>query len=662
MCGIAGILDFGQSPDRLSRIVAMTDAMRHRGPDDEGFALFGRSGSDCQQAGGDDTPAQVLSADLPYVPKLGHGPRPAGDQVLALGHRRLSVVDLSPAGHQPMCTEDRRYWIVHNGEVYNYPDICEQLQSLGETFFSHTDTEVILRAYRRWGPDCLQRFNGMWAFAIWDNVDKQLFCARDRIGIKPFYYVWVGDTFMFASDIKTLMASGLYKAQVNIEGLYHAMSFQCAPRPMTCFKGVCALEPAHWMTIKLDRSVVGRRYWNIETGQVDESLSERQWIEKLGGTLRQSVQRRLITDVPIGTFMSGGVDSTTVSAMAAQQHSGIKAFTLAYEQEYEQFDELDQASATATMHGMNHVVQMIKPQQCLDYVTQMIHCYGEPGPMLSPNYLISRFAADNDVTVVLNGLGGDELFGGYGRDRIIRRWARLRRWRSAIRLLSAVSGGMRSARRVAELRNYGDCYVHLFSPFTEAHKRRLFADDIADKFNSFETFEQLYGDGQRRFTDGIEAMCYFDMINYVPNHHLYRGDLITMQFSLESRFPMLDHELVELAFRMPSGMKVRGQVRKYALRQVARDLIDPSCLSMDKKGFSLPMADWMRGALQPLVVQSLDSLKQRGIMRPEQIDRTYTWFLRDQRFWTSVWPLVSIELWLRHVVEAGPGGVQRRTA
>ena len=661
MCGIAGILDFGQSPGRLRRIVAMTDAMRHRGPDDEGFALFGRSGVDCQLAGGDDTPAQVLSTSLPYAPKSGHGPLPSGDQVLALGHRRLSVVDLSPAGHQPMCTEDRRYWIVHNGEVYNFPEIRLQLQSLGEKFFSHTDTEVIIRAYRRWGPDCLDRFNGMWAFAIWDDVDKQLFCARDRIGIKPFYYAWVDDIFIFASDIKTLMASGLYAAQVDIEGLYHAMSFQCAPRPMTCFKGICALEPAHWMKIKLDRSTIRRRYWDITTGQVDETLSERQWVEKLDSTLQQSVQRRLVTDVPIGTFLSGGVDSTTVSAMAAQQHSGIKAFTLAYEMQYEQFDELAQATATAKMYPMNHIVKVIKPEEPLDYVVDMVRCYEEPGAGLSPNYLISQLTADNDVTVVLNGLGGDELFGGYGREKITNRWDRIHRWKLGIALLSAFNRNLRSSRHIAGLRHYSDCYVDVFSMFNESQKQRIFEPHLVRDLSSYRTFESLYTNTDRSFCDGIEAMSYYDMVNYIGNHHVYRTDQFTMRFSLESRFPLLDHKLVELAFKMPSRVKIRNAERKYVLREVARDLIHPSCLSMKKKGFELPMRQWMLGSLKELVLSSLGSLKRRGIMRPDQIDRTYTMFLRNQRHWIKVWYLVSIELWLEHVVEAGSGGVQRRT-
>ena len=652
MCGIAGILRLHDADVSLDRITLMTEAMRHRGPDDEGIAVFSRQRLTPHAYGGKDTPDEVYNAHFPYIPRKNFSGTFSGDWVAAFGHRRLSIIDLSSSGHQPMCTEDQRYWIIFNGEMYNFQEVRAELKKLGETFVSQTDTEVVLKAYRRWGRDCLTKFNGMWAFAIWDDTEKTLFCSRDRIGIKPFYYYLTEKLFLFASDIKTLIASGLYPPEPDWEGIYHAMSFQCAPRPMTCFKGVRALEQAHCMTIDLQGRMRQERYWHLPVGDVDYSKSEAQWAEELESVLKMAVRRRLVADVPVGTFMSGGIDSTSISALAAQVHPGIQAFTLAYEDTAPEMDELPQAKATAAMWPMNHTIEVIKPESTLAHISEMIRCYEEPFHSLAPNYMISKLVSDHKVTVILNGLGGDELFCGYGRERWLALWKYLKWGKWGLSLLPNLHPNIMRAKELANASDVSEVYVQAFSIFSEQEKQQFFSRNASQDWNSPLMFKRLYHLRDLHFTDDIEALGYMDIINYIGNHHVYRVDQFTMRFGLEGRFPFLDHELVELACHMPGNMKVRNGQGKYVLRKVAKDVIHPTCLQMKKKGFSLPVKQWMHSALHDLVNDKIASLKQRGIFRAAAVGTLYQRFYTHRELYAKLWFLVSLEMWLEEFIDS----------
>jgi asparagine synthase (glutamine-hydrolysing) len=331
MCGIAGILNLRHADDLLAApIQAMTKRMAHRGPDDEGYLLVGSSGATCTFYGNDSALPPSGQGTPPGFPKQ-HIDK-AGPGFLAFGHRRLSIIDLTECGHQPMCTSDGRYWIVFNGEIYNYREIAADLQREGILLRGHSDTEVLINAYALWGPRCLDRLNGMFAFAIWDDSDKRLFCARDRIGIKPFYFTLCGEKFIFASDIKTIVASGLYEPEPDPEGLYLAMAFGIAPRPKTAFRAIQALPQAHWMLVTESGNIESHRYWSIPVGTQERTMKRTDAIDLLEEQLQASIERRLIADVPVGTFMSGGIDSTTISAIASTVHPGIEAFTLAFEE------------------------------------------------------------------------------------------------------------------------------------------------------------------------------------------------------------------------------------------------------------------------------------------------------------------------------------------
>ncbi len=610
--------------------------------------------------GTDDTSPKAFKSDSTVVPDTNrphffpenHIEAAFNNRIyLGLAHRRLSIIDLSVCGHQPMSTSDGRYWIVHNGEVYNFAEIRSQIESVGETFISQSDTEVILKAYRRWGEAALVRFNGMFAFAIWDNREKRLFCARDRIGIKPFYFVLNDKFFLFASDIKTIIASGLYRSEIDPEGFYHNLSFGVAPRPMTAFKNVRALEPGCWMTIDTDGQHKNHRYWNVPVGTQDKDLTEAVAADMLEDALQKSIRLRLIADVPVGTFMSGGIDSTTVAAIAARNHPGITAFTLTYESAAAEHNEVEQARATADMHDMKHVVLKVKAEAVMDHIEEMILCYEEPYYTLSPNFIISKLVAENNFTAVLNGLGGDELFAGYPWYTWLPKWRLARKLRPIIKPLASMGHRWRKLDYISGLQSADRLHSALLSINDESDKRSLLADSQYREFNSIERIHELYVGNNAGFTDDLEAFAYMDIKNYIGNHQVNRLDQFTMRFSIEGRFPLLDHNLVETAFKIPGRLKIQNGEQKYILRKVASKYIHRSCLDMKKKGFNLPMPLWIGRELQPLVRDKIESLKKRRIFDSQTIDGIYRSVTNKNLPYYPLWQLVAIEFWLEKFLD-----------
>ncbi len=648
MCGIAGIVALnGQSGQHAPALRRMAMQMRHRGPDDEGYLIaskFGEVDTTCYS--GEDTPPN--NQPLPFFPTRPIETASNTPGQVFLAHRRLSIIDLSPRGHQPLSIDSNRYWIIHNGEIYNFAELRSELEANGIEFVGHTDTEVILQAYKQWGPACLERFNGMFAFAIWDDQEKTLFCARDRIGIKPFYYTVVDGWLLFASDIKTLVASGIYKPSPNPEGLFLGLSFGCAPRPMTMFKGVEALRQGHWMKISADGSIQTNQYWRLPSYQQKLKMTQIEATELINEQLDRAIKRRLVADVNVGTFMSGGVDSTLMTAMASQHQPGITAFTLAFKDDHK-LNELDQAVGTAAMHPISHTIESVEIDSVLDDLDDMMETYGEPFYDLSPNYIICKLAAKHNVKVVMNGLGGDELFGGYKYYTWLDRW----HWLQGSRMLFKISEKLPVVGHISErLQAIGQTTngadfsnaVRMF--MTDAEKHRLFQSSNFDELSTVETLRDLYLGEGTQFTDDIEAMNHMEMLNYVGNHHVYRTDAFTMRFSLEGRFPFLDHELVEAAFTIPSRFKVANGERKYVLRRLAEGKVHPSVLKMGKKGFDLPTERWMKGQLSSFVSSKLDRLAERELFDADEIKRIHSDWIRGARSYRGVWQLVSTESWL----------------
>lgn len=648
MCGIAGILNFdGYVNQQLHHLDNMVNAMRHRGPDDSGMISVSNDYK-VNTFFNEDTPQEVREY-YPYAHHIQKGINYS--TFLSLGHRRLSILDVSPTGHQPMVDSDKRFWIVHNGEIYNFQDIRKKLERLGHYFRSNSDTEVIIASYKEWGENCLQHFNGDFAFAIWDHNEKCIFCARDRIGIKPFYYTIQNNQFIFASDIKTIIASGLYKPEPDCQGLYLAMAFGIAPRPMTAFKGIQALEQGHWMRVGLNGRIEKQQYWNVPVGTVQKNMKEQDAVELLNDKLLKAVRRRLIADVPVGTFMSGGIDSTTISAMASIEQPGIMALTLAYEEGVEYMDELEQAKATGRMYPMDHVVHRVDPSESLNDLITWIDGYEEPFHNLAPNHVISKLASQNGLKVILNGLGGDELFAGYGYYRIARYWPMLKALSPLIKRL-APSFGRRGKRfaAAASAKSPDKLHTLLFQKSFDSDLHKLLNLPGILTIDSASFLQDLYAKGIT-FQDTVEAMNYMDLMNYIGNHHVHRVDQFTMAHSIEGRFPFLDHEVIEAAFRIPSSLKIQRQEQKYILRKVARNYIHSSCLNMKKKGFGLPLAQWMHGPLKTFVTQQLNALKEREIINSSYVDTMYNSYREGKMAPSRIWHLVALELWFQRFID-----------
>lgn len=653
MCGIAGIINIrGNEVHQARSLKCMTNRMVHRGPDDEGFVLVDKNGR-CRSFFGDDTPLDLfVCSAVPGYPQTHIKSTFEDLSQVALGHRRLSIIDLSPYGHQPMCTPDFRYWIVYNGEIYNFREIAVELNREGINLHGHSDTEVLINAYGKWGENCLQKFNGMFAFAIWDNKEKTLFCARDRIGIKPFYYTIQDGQFIFASDIKTIIASDLYRPEPDMEGLYLAMAFGMAPRPKTAFKGLVALEQAHWMRIHLDGRIEKERYWSIPIGSQKHNMSEGEAVDLLEEQLISSVKRRLVADVPVGTFMSGGIDSTTISAIASELHPGIKAFTLSYENTAPELNEVQQAKMTARMHPMEHIVHCVNPSESLKDIESWIDGYEEPFYGLPPNYEISKLVKDNGVKVVLNGLGGDELFAGYGWYSHMDKWRIARVIKPLLDMIPPFTGRRGLQLKALSRANSADrLHTVLYAQSTDEELQELFTDPLLQEMHTPEIINQMYVDGLE-FTDNIEAISYMDLMNYLGNHHVHRSDQFIMAHSIEGRFPFLDHKLVETSFRIPSHFKKHAKIQKYVLRKVAKKYIAPECLAMEKKGFSLPLKQWMRGPLKPLVKKKLAGLENRKEIRQEVPARWLREYEAGNRKFSSIWHLASLEMWFSSFIDS----------
>ncbi len=641
MGGVAGIFSLsGEDRQFAPNILSMSRNMKRRGPDDEGYLVSSCDGP-IPFSGMDTPPSQGFES--PSLGKERIKDRLDVKGSLFLASRRLAIVGPGLSAHQPMCTEDRRLWIVYNGEIYNHSGIRARLELEGEKFLSSSDAEVALRAYRRWGPACLDFFNGFFAFAVWDEREKTLFCARDRLGIKPFYYALRDGLFVFASQIRTLLASGLVPAEPDMLGIYYGMSFGMTPRPMTAFKGITALRQGHWMMVRPGFEPSIQRYWRIPTGQADQSMSPEIALEALDSKLKRAVSMRLASDVPFATFLSGGLDSTLISSIAAESRQGVKAFTLL--EHGMRREQGDSARLAAAAKKMEHVVKTIAEEDILSSIDDIFRTDEEPFCALDPNYFISRFIAANKVKVVLSGLGADELFCGYLTKSRYELFRLVRALKPVIPAIHypypfARMNCLASASRPEEIPLARRCFI------TDAEKAELFTDPAMRGLDSIAMVRDLYVDKDMKFSDPFEAISYMDMMSLLANHHLHRADNWTMRFSVEARHPFLDHELVELAFRIPSKHKIRDGQTKWILRQLAKRYIPEPCVRMVKPGMRLPNSSLMKGPLLHLVYESLKKLAAREIFSEEKIISMFIEWKTGMRPLQGIWQLVATEMWM----------------
>ncbi len=612
MCGIAGIICLKQKQLALyNPLVSMANAMSHRGPDGQGVIVGKYDG---------ESTSVVDASQFPYL-KEAQGTLDVSSfsgQVdnfsFGFAHRRLSIVDLSEHGHQPMSDPTGRYWIVFNGEIYNYPELAQALQKEGVHVANpNSDTSVLLSAYTHWGDEVFSKANGMFAAVIYDARLSKFIFARDRIGIKPLYYYLKNEVLVFASEPETILSSGLCQFELDYEGLWMNYRYAYSMRPKTAYKGIRSVDAGSIMELDAKTGEVSdKMYWEIPTGAFNTYRNFDDALEELESILSSSTRLRLQADVEVGTFMSGGVDSTTVSAIANGHHPGIKAFTLGFNGHHE-YDEIDLARATAKMHGMEHLVKFVEPNDVLKDIDEMVFCYSEPFYSFSPNYIISSFVQQNNIRVVLSGLGGDELFAGYRYYYWYKKAKSLNNLSALVKVIpGALRPGLKKLKGYLPLKSVATFYGQAYSLFGADQCKQLFGKSI---YSNDDFFSSYYGVSSADFASPFQELAYYDIRHFIGNHHLNRMDRFTMHHSIEGRFPFLDHRLIEFAMRLPDEYKFNGGIQKYILKKLASKFISQDSITMSKKGFSLPVDSWVKNEISEWVSEGIKVLETQSIFK-----------------------------------------------
>ena len=624
MCGIFGMVSTEQAVDR-QQVQILTRMLAHRGPDAEGFY---------------------------FSP-------PGGGTSVGLGHRRLSIIDLSPKGHQPMCNEDKSVWVVFNGEIYDFQHQRRQLADRGHLFRSDTDTETIIHLYEEYGPHCLQFLRGMFAFAIWDVHRRTLFAARDRIGKKPFYYAQTARGFYFSSEINPLYEVAGAHTRLDPEALDLYLSYGYIPSPHTIVQGIAKLAPAHYLLL-CDQRLEIQRYWDLRyVPKLKVSFAEAQRL--LGEKIREATQIRLHSDVPLGCFLSGGVDSSLVLAnMDRLTSRPVKTFSIGFPDKA--FDETPYARQVAKLFGSEHQEFIVRPTAVEETIAHLVQHFGEPFGDASalPTWYLSEMTRKH-VTVALNGDGGDELFAGYnwyatavGLHQVARFFpARLASLAAShLGRFKDNRGPGRRLMRLMELiaKNDSERFTDLRRQLTEGHKARLYSAAFQHRLGraTDNYLGELYV--ANRFEDELDRMLYVDTMTYLPEELLVKVDRATMAHALEGRSPLLDHELVELAARMPSRFKYHWGRKKHIIRTMAADLFPPGFFDRPKSGFSVPLKAWFGGDLEAYAHDSLMAGPLGGTML---LDMGYIeQVLQENKFGRRdhgdlIWRLLMLSEWLK---------------
>jgi asparagine synthase (glutamine-hydrolysing) len=575
---------------------------------------------------------------------------------IALGMRRLSIIDLS-GGHQPMSGEDGTVSVVFNGEIYNYRDLRPLLESLGHRFKTDSDTEVIVHAYEQYGADCVRHLRGMFGLAIWDDRNKNLFLARDRVGKKPLYYSLTPQgSLVFGSELKCVIEHPEVNRDVDLNAVDGYLSLGYVPDPLSIFKHISKLPPGHHLTFSNGRITV-KQYWDFQFDPLELS-AEQDYLEELRSLLDESVRLRLVSDVPLGAFLSGGIDSSVVvGLMSRHLDQPVKTFSIGFREH--SYDELDYARMAARHFGTDHTEFILTPDLC-QIVDELIWHFDEPFADTSavPTYVLSKLAREH-VTVVLSGDGGDELFAGYTRyvvDRKRNRYVRVPRLvrRRIMQPLSRILPHNTLGRNY--LHNVAldplERYVDSLSVFTSLHKESLYTDGFNSQLKGELSQLPDLKDYASNVTTGepLDRMLYIDSKSYLPGVILTKVDRMSMAVSLEARAPLLDHKLIEFAVRIPAAIKMKGLETKHVFKSAVADLVPPQVLNRPKQGFDVPVRHWINDQLRELVRDTFSDIRTRtrGYVDPRYVDLLLDEHSRNRRDHSfQLWTLLMLELWHR---------------
>ena len=631
MCGICGEVTVrGAEPPLRSTVQAMCRLMRHRGPDDQGEY---------------------------------------SDEQVALGSTRLAIIDLT-GGHQPIHNEDRTVWVVFNGEIYNFPALRRQLERLGHAFYTRSDTEAIVHAYEEFGPECVQHLNGIFAFAIWDQRKRSLFLARDRIGVKPLFYTTTDRSLIFASELKVILAHPLVEKKVDLVALNEYLTFEYVPTPRSMIKGVKKLPPGHTLTVQ-DGRIDVRSYWDVRLERSESGRrSALEYERELAAYFQTAVAKELLSDVPVGVLLSGGIDSSALTVAAVRAYpSRLKTFTAAFEDS--SFDESRYARMVAHRTGTEHHELPVTSDDMLAIIPRLGALMDEPlgDSSFVPTYLLCRFAREH-VKVALSGDGGDELFAGYPTyqaHRLIEYYERLvpgiMRRELMPRLIGRIPTSFDNISLDFKLKRFfgargasvGARHHQWLGSFTQDQKGELLQPWA--QVEERDTFE-IVSEHQRRCQaeEPINRLLYWDMKMYLEGDILQKVDRASMACSLEVRVPLLNHTFVEWVTAVPHHLKLSGLTTKYLFRKSVRKILPPAITRRRKKGFNVPVAKWLAGPLRELVEDTLAErrLSSEGFFQARTVRRLLDeHYARQADHRKLLWTLLVFQLWLDHLDSSG---------
>jgi asparagine synthase (glutamine-hydrolysing) len=626
MCGIVGFIHKENRPIDESLLRQMNEAIRHRGPDEDGF----------------------------YI-----------NENVGLAMRRLSIIDLT-SGQQPIHNQDKTAWIVFNGEIYNYQELRERLERLGHTFYTNSDTEVIVHAYDQYGADCPKHLRGMFAFAIWDTRDKSLFLARDRVGKKPLLYAQHNGDLIFASEFQALILHPDVSREINHEAIHQYLSYLCVPAPLTAYKQIKKLEPGHWLRWR-EGEIKTERYWQPDFNNKIK-ISEEEAGEKALEILHESVRLRLISEVPLGAFLSGGIDSSAVVAlMAEQSDKPVKTFSIGFEEQ--DFTELHHAKRVAEHIGADHHEFIVHPN-ALEILPMLVEHYGEPFADSSaiPTYYVARETRKH-VTVALNGDGGDESFAGYERYAAMKlaecynkipgllRKAFIESPVSAFPVSIKKKSRVRDAKRFLKAASLPkvERYFDWVNVLDKQTKDELYTKDFQNEVGHINPADNL----ARWFTQAngagiVDSVLLTDTMTYLPDDLLVKVDIATMAVSLEARSPFLDHNVIEFAASLPEDLKLRGLTTKYLLKKILGRLLPQENLTRRKMGFGVPISHWFRGEMKNFLNEILlsERASKRGILKQEKVEQLISQHTNGAHdYGQALWTLLMLELWFQKFID-----------